>query len=55
MPKKLKSSTGLGLAIMRYRATMIDAEFRLISAPGRGTKVSCALPGWPDMQVRGTP
>jgi len=55
MPKKLKSSTGLGLAIMRYRATMIDAEFRLISAPGRGTKVSCALPGWPDVQDRGTP
>ncbi len=35
---------GLGLAIMRYRANMLDTELELISAPGAGTTVRCAVP-----------
>lgn len=35
---------GLGLAIQKYRARIIGAEFELSSAPGQGTTVRCRPP-----------
>lgn len=35
---------GLGLEIMRYRASVIGARFSITSRPGRGTTVTCELP-----------
>ncbi len=36
--------TGLGLAIMRYRANMVNTELEIDSDPGTGTTVRCAVP-----------
>lgn len=35
---------GMGMAIMRYRANRIHAQWSIQSEPSRGTKVSCTLP-----------
>lgn len=35
---------GMGLRIMRYRASMIDGVLEVSSTPGRGTKVTCEFP-----------
>ena len=37
---------GLGLAIVRRIAPLIEAEVRLVSAPGRGTTFSLTAPTW---------
>ena len=34
---------GMGLRTMKYRAGMLGAEFKVFSAPGKGTIVSCRL------------
>ena len=34
-------SDGLGLRIMRHRATSIGAQFSIVAAPGGGTTVEC--------------
>ena len=44
MPRNAKSSSGLGLAIMQYRANMIGTELGLDSSPGRGTTITCVVP-----------
>lgn len=44
LPADATNRAGLGLAIMRYRANMLDTELELISAPGEGTTVRCAVP-----------
>jgi signal transduction histidine kinase len=38
-----RRSDGLGLRIMRYRATAIGAQFSVAAGPGGGTVVACAL------------
>jgi two-component system sensor histidine kinase UhpB len=35
---------GMGLRIMRYRASMIDGTLDIFTAPGRGTRISCDFP-----------
>ncbi len=35
------SPSGMGLHIMRYRASMADATFEILSKPGRGTTIAC--------------
>jgi PAS domain S-box-containing protein len=35
---------GMGLRIMRYRASMIDGVLEVSSTPGRGTKITCEFP-----------
>jgi signal transduction histidine kinase len=36
---------GMGLDIMRHRANVIGARFQIESVAGRGTTVTCTLPG----------
>lgn len=36
-----RSGAGIGLHTMRYRAGVIGAELRVVSSPGRGTRVEC--------------
>lgn len=43
LPEK-PGGTGLGLRIMAHRASMIGAEFNIVSLPGRGAEVTCKLP-----------
>jgi signal transduction histidine kinase len=35
---------GMGLKIMRYRASMIDGMLEVSSTPGQGTKIVCEFP-----------
>ncbi len=51
LPTKFPVSAGLGLAIMRYRASMIQAKFIIQSRSKRGTKVSCVVPSPNDGDV----
>ncbi len=44
LPRGGKSSSGLGLAIMKYRANMIGTELGVESAPRKGTTISCVVP-----------
>lgn len=44
IPGEIAQSDGMGLAIMKYRATMVGAEWRINSSPGKGTSVICDLP-----------
>jgi signal transduction histidine kinase len=37
-------SSGMGLHVMRHRASVIGAELTLESAPGKGTTVICRWP-----------
>jgi len=43
IPKKLKSRSGLGLAIMKYRANMIGSELEITTSRNKGTQISCFL------------
>ena len=43
MPEQLRGG-GMGMRTMAYRAQMIDAEFRIEPASGRGTRVICHVP-----------
>ncbi len=38
-----RSSTGMGIRIMRYRSSVIGATLDLKSAPGQGTQITCAF------------
>ena len=38
-----RPAPGGGLRLMNYRATVIGADFSLISRPGRGTRVACSF------------
>ncbi len=40
-PVAAKRRSGLGLSIMRYRASVIGASFAIASRHGRGTRVTC--------------
>ncbi len=40
-----KIGSGMGLHIMKYRADVIGAEVTIDSVPGKGTTVTCCLPG----------
>lgn len=44
LPTPAGSQTGLGLEIMRYRSSLIGAQFTMASKPGRGTVISCSFP-----------
>ena len=37
-------STGMGLRIMSYRASLIGASLEIKSADSRGTRVTCSVP-----------
>ncbi len=41
---RTQDSSGLGLAIMEYRANMLGAEFKINTPAGGGTRVQCTLP-----------
>jgi len=43
IPSKLKSTSGLGLAIMKYRANMIGSQLEITTSPQKGTQISCFL------------
>jgi signal transduction histidine kinase/ligand-binding sensor domain-containing protein len=43
-PGELGASGGLGLVMMRERATQLNGTFTVDSAPGRGTRISVAVP-----------
>lgn len=45
MVSEPSTGEGTGLQVMRYRATLIGAEFGLASAPGGGTEVRILRPG----------
>jgi two-component system CheB/CheR fusion protein len=47
LPDVFAPPTGLGLRIMRYRASMIGAAFTIQNDPGGGTRVACV---WPHAQ-----
>jgi signal transduction histidine kinase len=44
LPKTPSLSQGIGLQIMRHRASVIGGELDLISRPGEGVAVTCTLP-----------
>jgi signal transduction histidine kinase len=43
-PARLGSSGGLGLVMMRERATQLNGTFEFESAPGRGTTIRVVIP-----------
>lgn len=47
LPANPPSQTGMGLRIMRYRASMIGANLEIESEPRRGTRIVCTV-HWPD-------
>lgn len=49
IPEKPSSQRGMGLRIMRYRATMIGGNLDIHSKPGQGTRIVCTV-HWPDAQ-----
>ena len=48
-----RSSTGMGVRIMRYRSSVIGSTLDLKSAPGQGTQITCAFN--PSTEVAGEP
>jgi len=44
LPEDQEPSTGFGLKIMRYRASMIGAHLQLTGDRSRGTRVLCEVP-----------
>ena len=46
-----RSSTGMGIRIMRYRSSVIGSTLDLKSAPGQGTQITCAF--YPAAEVAG--
>ena len=42
---KAETKNGMGRSIMQYRADMIGATLKIESARGKGTTVTCVLPG----------
>lgn len=46
-----RSSTGMGIRIMRYRSSVIGSTLDLKSAPGQGTQITCAI--YPATEVAG--
>lgn len=46
IPQHQQPGKGMGLAIMRYRASMINGTLTLSSAHRSGTTVTCLLPDW---------
>lgn len=47
LPENARNGGGMGLRIMAYRADLIGASFNIERLPGRGTRVTCALPTSP--------
>lgn len=45
LPARRARDAGIGLDIMRYRASMIGAVFWIESVKGKGTTVNCLVPG----------
>ena len=45
LPARRARDAGIGLDIMRYRASMIGAAFWIDSVKGKGTTVNCLVPG----------
>ena len=43
-PDLRSHSTGMGLRIMNYRASLIGASLEIKASGSRGTLVTCALP-----------
>jgi two-component system, LuxR family, sensor kinase FixL len=46
LPARQEPGKGMGLAIMKYRAGMINASLTISSGPRNGTIVECRLPDW---------
>lgn len=46
LPHHQQPGKGMGLAIMKYRAGMINASLTISSSPRKGTTVTCRLPDW---------
>ena len=44
IPADVSGATGMGLRIMRYRASVIGAGFAIERLPGGGTLVTCSIP-----------
>jgi signal transduction histidine kinase len=44
LPEAARSSEGMGLRIMAYRASMMGATFNIERLPDSGTRVTCRLP-----------
>jgi two-component system CheB/CheR fusion protein len=38
------SGPGLGLRVMRYRASLFGGELQVKTSPGRGTRITCTAP-----------
>jgi PAS domain S-box-containing protein len=45
IPRRRPAKQGMGLGIMRYRAAEIGAAMAIERGDGRGTRVTCTLPG----------
>jgi nitrate/nitrite-specific signal transduction histidine kinase len=55
LPADLASSKGMGLRIMRYRATMIGGLLTIERDPGGGTSVTCSILNEPRLKTRRPP
>jgi signal transduction histidine kinase len=44
LPQTAQSGRGMGLHIMKHRASVIGAQLELTSQPGKGVTVTCTLP-----------
>jgi len=44
IPRDVDHATGMGLRIMRHRASAIGANLSIVPARGGGTLVTCSLP-----------
>lgn len=44
MPKQAAESAGMGLRIMRYRASLINGQLATVTEDGQGTTVTCSIP-----------
>lgn len=44
LPRNAAKSTGIGLEIMKHRASVIGGELEVTSKPGKGVTVACTVP-----------
>ena len=44
LPTSREQGQGIGLQVMKHRASVLGAELEVASKPGRGVTVTCTLP-----------